>query len=300
MIRKVKYQDIDFEKYIKCLDTSVQRKSYAYPHFLKTVCGEKWDLLIYNDYEAVMPVPYVRKFGFKFVIWPRLCQQLGVFSHQDEASINDQFLNFLKEKYAIWYYAFNDVNRFSNSLKSRKNFLINQGDYDLIRQNYSPKRKRKLRLDPEVLQVSEKRLLDNFEEIEVFMRANYAGVDGENLDGFVKIFKTFFNDGFLKVYGFKYNNQWINMIALYEDSLNSILLGTFNDKEFVKLSGACVLIDDAIKQSVSSKIFDFEGSELPNVEEFFRGFRPLLKPYLCIDNTRKQAVFQAFRKIIGG
>lgn len=296
MIKKIKYQDLDFDQYIKCLDVSVQKKSYAYPHYLKTVCGENWDVLVYNNYEAVMPVPFVTKIGFKLCVMPKLNQQLGVFSKQDNDNVNDLFLSFLQKEYAIWYYAFNDVNHFSKPLKSRKNFLIPKGDYELIRQKYSPKRKRKLRLDPDVLQDSQRTLVTDFNQIETFMRVNYAGVEGKDLDGFIKIFKTFLEDGYLKVYGFRYQEQWINMIALYEDDFNSILLGTFNQKEFVKLSGACVLIDDAIRDNVETRIFDFEGSELPNVEEFFRGFRPELKPYHYIDNTRKQAVMQAFKK----
>lgn len=296
MIKKIKYQDLDLDQYIRCLDTSDQKKSYAYPHYLDVVCGNNWDVLVYNDYEAVMPVPFVIKLGVKFVIMPKLTQQLGVYSMEDKTEINDLFLSFLQKEYAIWYYAFNDVNRFSQALKSRKNFLIHQGDYELIRQKYSPKRKRKLRLDPDVLQDSERKLVTDFSQIDVFMRDNYAGVEGKDLDGFIKIFKAFFDDNYLKVYGFKYQNQWVNMIALYEDDLNAILLGTFNKKEFVKLSGACVLIDDAIRDNVAMRIFDFEGSELSNVEEFFRGFRPELKPYHCIDNTRKQAVVQALKK----
>lgn len=297
MIKKVKYQNIDFDKYIKCLDQSAQKKSYAYPHYLSVVCGKNWDVLVYGDYQAVMPVPYVKKMGLKLVIMPKLTQQLGVFSTEDSKEINDLFLDFLDKYYAIWYYAFNDVNQLSKVLKSRKNYLIPSKDYQTVRQKYSPKRKRKLRLDPDVLQDSERFMVDDFTEIELFIRNNHTGIQGKDLDDFINVFARFFKHGSLKVFGFKYQKQWINMIALYEDDYHSILLGTFNQKEFVKLSGACVLIDDAIKDSVDHKIFDFEGSELPNVEEFFRGFRPDLRPYPCIHNSLRDAVLKFVKGI---
>jgi hypothetical protein len=76
----------------------------------------------------------------------------------------------------------------------------------------------------------------------------------------------------------------------YFDDFTVALLGTFNDKDFVKISGASVLIDHCIKENIQTKIFDFEGSDLPNVEEFFRGFRPELRPYHVIDYSKKEII----------
>lgn len=298
MIRKVKYQDIDFEKYKKCLDTSVQRKSYAYPHYLDVVAGKgNWEILVKGNYDAVMPVPLQKKLGMKFAIVPMLCQQLGVFSKIDDLEINQEFYDALCQHYAVWYYAFNDVNILKTDLVSRKNFLISVGNYEEIRQKYSPKRKRKLRLDQEVLENSERILVTDFSEIRNFIQNNSTGVEGQDLGEFILRFEKFHKLNFVKFYGFKYHNKWINMIAMYEDDFSAILLGTFNDKEFVKLSGACVLIDDAIRLNVEHRIFDFEGSELPNVEEFFRGFRPELKPYHSFSNPKSKVIQKAFFKL---
>ncbi|MGX9985944.1 hypothetical protein [Chryseobacterium sp. POL2] len=298
MIRKVKYQDIDFDKYINCLDNSAQCKSYAYPHYLDIVAGKgNWELLVKDDYEAVLPVPLQKKFGLKYVILPKLCQQLGVFSKVDDDKLNQHFFEVLNAKYAVWYYAFNDANQINLDLKNRNNFLIPVGNYEEIRQKYSPKRKRKLRLDQEVLDNSERILVNNFSEVKSFIRNNSAGVEGQDLEDFINVFEAFFNQNYLKVFGFKYHHKWINMIAMYEDDVNAILLGTFNDKAFVKLSGACVLIDDAIKNYVGSRVFDFEGSDLPNVEEFFRGYRPELRPYKSFENPKSKVILKATTKI---
>ena len=47
------------------------------------------------------------------------------------------------------------------------------------------------------------------------------------------------------------------------------------------------LFDYIIKENIETHIFDFEGGELPNIEEFFRGFRPELRPYGIIENSKK-------------
>lgn len=294
MIRRLKYNEIDFEKYTHCLENSEQRKYSATKDFLDITSDKKWELLVYNDYEAVMPVPYIKKLGLKFIINPKLCQQLGIFSKNDEVFINNQFLDFFKSKYRIWYYAFNDVNQFSQTLKRRKNYLINPENYELVRQRYSPKRKRKLRLDHEILENSEIQRV-NFLEAENFIDENSLGAKDENdKRKFMKIFSELEKAKLLEIVVFIYQKKIINALALYCNENTIALLGTFNDKKYVKLSGSSVLIDHIISENIDSKIFDFEGSEIPSIEEFFTGFRPILKTYPVLSNSKKDL----FKKIL--
>lgn len=290
MIRKLKYNEIDFEKYSQCLENSVQRKYSAARIFLDITSDKKWDLLVYNDYEAVMPVPYVLKSGVKIVHNPMLCQQLGVFSREDNTEINETFLEFLKKNFLIRIYIFNEFNQFKTSLRLKKNFLILPENYETVYAKYSPKRKRKLRLDEDVVNNSEIKDI-NFDQAEGFIKENFLGADKkEDIDAFILIFKKMFEKGCVNFSAFYLNKRIINIIVTYFDDFTVALLGTFNDKDFVKISGASVLIDHCIKQNIETKIFDFEGSELPNVEEFFRGFRPELRPYPLIEYSKKEII----------
>ncbi len=296
MIKRLKYNEIDFEKYSKCLENSAQRKYSATKDFLDITSGKQWELLVYNDYEAVMPVPFVKKIGFKIVINPKLCQQLGIFSNIDDVKINDLFLSFLEKKYNIWYYGFNDKNTFSKLLKRRKNFLIYPDNYEIVRQKYSPKRKRKLRLDDDVLQKSEVREVSIFNAWE-FISKNLIGAKNEkDKNNFLQIFTDLEKAGYLKLKAFFYGTAIINLIAVYSDDKTIALLGTFNDKDHVKLSGSSFIIDDVIRENIQTKIFDFEGSDIPAIEEFFRGFRPELKSYPVIFNSKKQVIKSFFRQ----
>lgn len=286
MIRRLKYNEIDFEKYSKCLENSAQRKYSATKDFLDITSGKQWELLVYNDYEAVMPVPFVKKIGFKIVINPKLCQQLGIFSHIDDVKINDLFLSFLEKKYNIWYYGFNDKNTFSKLLKRRKNFLIYPDNYEIVRQKYSPKRKRKLRLDDDILQKSEVREVSIVNAWE-FISKNLIGAKNEkDKNSFLQIFTDLEKAGYLKLKAFFYDTEIINLIAVFTDHKTVVLLGTFNDKDYIKLSGSSFIIDKVICENIQTKIFDFEGSDIPAIEEFFRGFRPELKSYPVIFNSK--------------
>lgn len=296
MIKRLKYQEIDFEKYNRCVENSIQKKFYAERIFLDISADKKWELLVYKDYEAVMPVPFVKKFGVKIVHNPKLCQQLGVFSITDSQGINDLFYHYLTKNYAIRYYTFNDANVLSKSLTKRQNFLIFPDKYENVRQKYSPKRKRKLRLDQEVLDNSE--IIKNFDLkiIKDFIRSTGLGADAKDLEEFINLLSKFHLNDKLDFYGFFYHQKLINMIAIYHEDYSLALLGTYNDREYVKLSGSSYLIDKVISENIETKIFDFEGSEIPAVEEFFRGFRPELRPYPCIQVSKKDLILQIIKK----
>ncbi|UOE39432.1 hypothetical protein [Chryseobacterium oryzae] len=290
MIRRLQYHEIDFEKYSNCLENSVQRKYSATKLFLDITSDKHWELLIYNDYEAVMPVPFVQKMGKKIVHNPMLCQQLGIFSKQDHIEINEAFLKYLTQNYLIRIYNFNEFNQFKTSLTTKKNFLITPKDYKTVFSQYSPKRKRKLRLDDEVVKNSEIRKV-NFIEVENFIRENFLGASKEaDVASFINIFKKMDINGCIELSAFFLKEKVINVIITYMDDCTVALLGTFNDKDFVKVSGASTLIDHSIQENISQRIFDFEGGEIPNVEEFFRGFRPELRPYTSISYSKKDLI----------
>ncbi|ASK29025.1 hypothetical protein CEY12_02390 [Chryseobacterium sp. T16E-39] len=300
MIKRVRYNEIDFNKYTQCLDHSEQRKYSASKTFLDVTSKKQWEILIYNDYEAVMPIPYVKKYGIKIVHNPMLCQQLGIFSKKDDASVNQAFLEFLTKHYLIRVYNFNDCNQFHSKLGLKKNFLILPDSYEKVYARYSPKRKRKLRLDLDTQNVSEIKIL-SFNEAKSFIEANMLGLNKEeDLGGFLRIFESFYKLGHVQFSAFYYRDRIINMIAVYEDASTMVLLGTFNDKEHVRISGASVLIDKAIKDHIETKLFDFEGGELPNIEEFFRGFRPEFRPYGILESSVKTLAKNLIQLLIKG
>ncbi|WP_333597677.1 hypothetical protein [Chryseobacterium flavum] len=300
MIRRLKYNEIDFVKYALCLENSEQKKYSATKDFLDITSRKQWEVLVYKDYEAVMPVPFIRKFGIKIVHNPKLCQQLGVFSAKDNIDINESFLEYLEKNYLIRAYPFNDRNILRTSLRLKKNFLINPDSYETVYSKYSPKRKRKIRLDEEVKINSEIKTI-SYEEAEKFIEANMIGLNKESdLSDFMRIFKASYHLNYLRFSAFFYHHKIINIIATYSDCNMVALLGTFNDKEYVKLSGASILIDTVIRENIETSIFDFEGGELPNIEEFFRGFRPELKPYAIIENPVKNLFKKLWSFLLSG
>ena len=77
-IERIKNKDIDYDKWDHCIHNAPNGNLYAKSWYLDVV-SPGWEALIMGDYEIVMPLTVVRKFGIPLLIQPLHCQQLGIF-----------------------------------------------------------------------------------------------------------------------------------------------------------------------------------------------------------------------------
>ena len=112
MIKRLKYEEVDWQKYQNCLERSEQYIFFAEKKYLDLLLHQNWEILVDNDYEAVMPIPLAKKWSFNFVVMPLQTQQLGIFSEKDTPELNESFLAFFQQNYKMCYYAFNAKNEF--------------------------------------------------------------------------------------------------------------------------------------------------------------------------------------------
>ena len=145
MIRKTGYSAIDFAKYRKRISTAFQNGDYAKKDFLDITSEKRWFVLVYGDYEAVMPVPYTVHFGFRYVMMPKFCHYLGVFSDRDDVQLNMAFYQYLMGHFVVMHYAFNSNNTLNICLPKACSFLIPSGNYETVKKHYHSGRKRNIR-----------------------------------------------------------------------------------------------------------------------------------------------------------
>lgn len=97
-IQYVDHHQIDPTKWDSAILRSPHPLAYGLFEYLNAVCESQWDALIYNDYEAVFPLPFKKKFGIKYIIQPVFCQQLGAFGSNVNVSTND-FLSAIPKRF---------------------------------------------------------------------------------------------------------------------------------------------------------------------------------------------------------
>ena len=78
-IKYVAQQQVDKNKWDACIERSSNGLIYGYSFYLDSM-AKHWDALVLNDYEAVMPLTWNRKWGIKYLYQPPLTPQLGIFS----------------------------------------------------------------------------------------------------------------------------------------------------------------------------------------------------------------------------
>jgi hypothetical protein len=307
-LKYLTYHEIDKEKWDHCIKHAANRLIYAESTYLDMMTGCKWDAIIMNDYEALMPLIYKRKFGISYLYQPAFVQQSGIFSIKNMGA---QQINSFVEM-AATHFKFGEITlnyqneltgKQSNFIQSkRNNFIINiNRSYQLIREDYSIYiRQRLKRLEKYQLKYIE---CGTIEEV----LKNYQKLYGEKMKGVKPKDYTFFKK-LCEVYN-KENGLIIRSVYNKDGDklLASVLL--FRDERRIYNIVSCIypdgkkllanyfLYDQIIREfSGAGLMFDFEGSDVPGIAFFYKKFAQQNQPYTFIKWNKLPKAIQLIKK----
>lgn len=287
MIRILKYRELDFRKYEACIRNSEQYSFQAEKDYLNGINFTNWNFLILDDYKAVMPVYFKKKFGIKLVIPPSFVNQLGIFSESDNASINAQFLKILIANFNIVYYPFNSKNKLPE-LQKRINFRLKKQDYEEVKKKYSVHRRRNVRLrDPE-LKFQE---IGSVSEVKGFFLAHVLGMKNEKMKAnYFRTLERLASENLLKIYALFRSGKMVSAAFLSDFPDEMALLSLINSKTEISANDPSILIDQIIQKHISSKHINFFGSNIAAVAEFYRRFGAQEERYPYIQNSKNEVL----------
>ena len=295
MIKRLKYEEVDWQKYQNCLERSEQYIFFAEKKYLDLLLHQDWEILVYKDYKAVMPIPLAKKWGFTFVVMPLQTQQLGVFSEKDTPELNESFLKFFQQNYKVFYYAFNAKNEFTTHLKTRKNYKLFSEDYESIKKKYSIHRRRNVRIT-DVLQDKIKFMeAENLNHSESFFTENVIGFPNFSLKkrAFENM-KNFLSQNLLKVYELYFDGKLASQAYLIESEKEDFLVNFINDKKFSKYNLSSIILDQIFRKNIEKKDFNFHGSNISEIAEFYRRFGATEENYAFVENSKIQLLKSYF------
>jgi len=280
VIKYLKHDEIDTEKWDKCISNSVNGLLYASSWFLDLV-NDKWEGLVLNDYEAVMPLTPGRKMGIDYLYQPRFTQQLGVFSklHLTEKTVME-FLKSIPEKFKFIEINLNTHNKIHVSdshfqpMKTHELDLIK--DYDQIFKSYSTNLKRNLKkAEKSSLQIVENIKPEGI--ITIFRESRgklYSHLSDQDYDLLRRMIYVMIYKRIAKVVGVFDEMNTLCAGAFFVYSGRKIIFFFSAANHHAKSSGAMpFLIDDFIKNNAGKHFtFDFEGSNNPNLARFYKSF----------------------------
>ena len=99
-IHYLRRHEIDTGKWDACMDNAPNGVIYGKSFYLDHMTDHRWDALVLDDYRAIMPLTWKRKWGIAYLYQPPFTQQLGVFSREPTPpTLVSEFLSRLGEHF---------------------------------------------------------------------------------------------------------------------------------------------------------------------------------------------------------
>lgn len=308
-MESIKYltnKQIDKKKWDACISKAGNSLIYGCSFYLDAM-AKHWDALVLNDYEAVMPLTWNKKWGIKYLYQPPFTQQLGIF-YKNSLSPRaiTEFLNWACQKFRFIEIALNYKNNIGAAalpltFTQNNNFIIPLNtSYTALHNNYSRAFKKSLR------------------RVQKF---NFIFSQSTNYTNAIALHQKLYGKRVPAVTANDYTNLGrLCMELLKRDML--FVAEVYSDKD--ELLGTSILLKDSRRIynliscilpngkkmeanyflyngiieffSGSNLLFDLEGSDLPGVEFFYRKMEPVNQPYPFIKLNRLPWFIKIFKR----
>jgi len=280
----LKHNEIDFEKWDKTIENSINMLSYAFSWFLNIVSPE-WEALIYGDYKYIMPLTVKNKFKVTYIVQPILTQQLGIFS---EKAIDNQIIEkFIRE---IPYYSYELNLNEQNPINSTDGFLPNyilhlNKPYKELYNSFSTNTKRNIeKCKSHKLEIVNNLQFEDFIDFYTNEKKKFYNVDLAVLQ---KLLKTGIKNKNIELKAVKKENSIIAILCVLISGNRLTYLLPVSNETGKKCFAMFFLINQIIKaEAGNEKILDFEGSKIEGIARFYKGFGAINNPYITIKRFR--------------
>lgn len=288
MIRLLKRNELNEEKYNDCIANSLQSRVYAYSWYLDIV-ADNWHVLVLNDYKAVMPLPIRKKMGITYVYPPFWLIELGVFSQEKDLSI-DAFIEEVTKKYYFIETRLNTKNTLehvgSNFQLKELQYLFINTEYKETLNQYQKDKKKGLKKAKatnliEVWNDEPKKMIELFKENIGKRTPNINGIDYAKL---LSLISTCIQKDIGEILSI-YNEEKLLVASGFflKHSKRVTLLVSSTDLANRNNGANTFLIDRAIhKYSNQFKTFHFGGSSIASIAKYFKGFGAKTETYFLL------------------
>lgn len=279
-IRTLSNKQIDRKLWDNCVANAKASLPYAYSWYLDAV-AENWDGLVYGNYEAVMPMVWLRKYGIPCIYQPYYCQQLGVYSPRViNQTLSAAFLNTAAFSFPyidINLNALHAANADEFGLLTKKNLLLHLNKpYSELRKTFSENHRRNIAKAEKAGLVFDMRtdmaalrrfyLASINREREKWFNAKAEGI-------FNKLMTVLAEHSKANIYTALCEEQIVAAMVIVPQGKRMISIINASD-ELGKAKGASHFLHGKVIEhlSASDYILDLEGSSIPSIARFYEGF----------------------------
>jgi hypothetical protein len=276
-IKYLQHKEVDKVKWDACITNATNGLIYPYSFYLDCMT-KHWDALVLDDYLAVMPLTWNKKYGFHYLYQPAFTASLGVFGKNLTKEMIDDFIKSIPSKFKLIEISLNSGNIFDVSKSFsllRSNYILQLNKpYEELYKAYRDNHKRNITKAFQAgSKVSKEVAVDEIIRLNKGQLQHIDGTKSEDYRNFKKLYELLKDKQQAKTYAIVEKNK-ILASAVFLFSHNRayyIMVGNHPDGKIIGASPA--LIDAFIKDhSNQNLILDFEGSDIRNLAFFYSGF----------------------------
>lgn len=300
MITRVSRKELNIEKYNSCITNALQTNVFGYSWYLDGICTN-WDVLVLNDYEAVMPIPWRKKYFLKYVYIPLWLIELGIYS--PEVEDENEFLIELFDEFKFIEAKTNTHNSFSMFDDSQKDYqrqvLYLKESYKTIFSGYRKDRKKDLKRAAkndltERWNDKPEKLIALFKE-NVGKRVKIKEEDYAVLLRLMNVCIEKRKGEILSVYNG--NNEIIASGFFLKHAKKATILVSSTDFKNRKNGANTFLINSAIyKYQPNFEVFDFGGSVMKSIATYFLSFGATTEKYIYLKHNNLPKLLRFFKR----
>lgn len=301
-LQYLQHHQIDKEKWDEAIENAHNGLVYALSWFLDIV-SPKWEALVLGDYDAVMPLPIKKKFGFKYVFQPIFIQQLGVFS---KSEITSDILNEFIKKLRLHFKLFNVHLNYTNPKLYEESFYLRNTQlidisksYNEIYRGYKKNHKKNLqKVHDSGLIIDTQGTSDNYAYLakEMFLKKGVHEIKVKDINELKQVMDISIHKELGEFYFGKLNGD-ICATAFFIKWKNRVIVYTALSEKGRKVGAMFGLIDKYLKENAGRNLlFDFAGSNIPGVRYRNLGFGASNEIYYRVTENNLPFIIKLFKK----
>lgn len=268
--------EIDINKWDAVVDADPSGMPYGFSWYLDIVCDDQWHGLILDDYQSVFPLPFNEKLWIsQQVTQPILTQQLGIFGPDPSPPLST-FLHHIPGAFKKIVLQARQVEKVKGwQCKKRLNLVIDlKADYDSILLGYKKNLRKRIENASQVLNISDAGSADDLVALYKSQQGDRVGFSEENFQQAYKLISTALAKEQGKVLEVKDRDGTLLCLGFFLFTHKRIInLFSAATDEGRRQNARHCMIDYLLKKYAGSNmVFDFEGSEIPGVQKFFKSF----------------------------
>ena len=265
--------------------------------------AKNWDALILNDYEAVMPLTWNKKYSIHYLYQPPFTACLGVFGNSLTAETVNEFLKAIPSKFKYWDIYFNPGNLFklpNFNLYQRMNYVLSlNNNYENLYAAYRENIQRNIKKSEQFqLNINKNIAIADVIKLAKEQANSFSSIADDDFNRFEKLFQLLYSKQKATTYGvYTKEGQLIASAVFFFSHSRAYYIMVGNHPDGKTLGASHALINSFIKDNAGEDLLlDFEGSDIPSLAFFYSSFGAVEEKYSAIRLNRLPAYLKWMKK----